>query len=220
MTTTQRCATFFPSFLLIVGMAAASQITLLSVGNGTGLSDGTDSVGFATLMIDGKTYIALCIDSLHEASVGNTWSGIVSPLTDTAALTPIIHAQFGNLLTAAIFDPKLGADVVGFDMILGNPGDALVTSVQHGVWGQFDPKFDGQALALSAASILQNGVMSLGAGGQMPVSINGFSIVTDSSNVTQAFIVASTPSAPEPVTLGLVGAGLVLLGLLRRRGRI
>jgi hypothetical protein len=221
MTTTRRFATLLFSLLLMVGLAKASTITAISAGNGIGLNDGAYYVGFVTLMIDGEDYSALCIDSLHEATIGETWSGLVTSLTDTAALTPIMDAQFGAGLTPDVFDPKLGADVVAFYSILTNPGNNAVIDLQHSVWGQFDPRYDGQALAQSAPLILASGSMSNGSGGQIPVSINGFSIVSDSTNVTQAFIIDSTPDpAPEPVTLGLIGTGLVLLGVLRRRRHV
>ena len=104
----------------MVGMAKASNFTLLSAGNGTGLTDGAHYVGFVTLMIDGQSYSALCIDSLHDARLGDAWSGSITPLTEIADLTPIVQAQFGAGLTPDAFDPKFGADVLAFYKMLTN----------------------------------------------------------------------------------------------------
>ena len=196
--------------LMIVAVAGRADtlpgpVTLTGLGNGQGWNDGSDYTGYVTLSFQGTDYTGLCMDALHDASPNSTWSAIYVSLSDPS-IDNVLAAYFPNI-APSLYTALLQADVLGYlDLVGGN--QATSVSVQHEVWGQFDPAgYNGTALAEQAAA---------GA-----VSLANFGLIVDANylnggtGLEQAFLIDPSP-APEPSAAVLIGLGLIGLGLMRR----
>ena len=74
----------FPMFLLLAAMSPAAPVTtqIMLANAGTPLlGDGHYYVGPYTVKINGVDYAALCVDFLHEASVGTNWNVYINDLS-------------------------------------------------------------------------------------------------------------------------------------------
>ena len=195
--------------LMIAALAAHAgtiegPVTLSGLGDGQGWNDGSYYTGYLTLTFSGVNYTAVCIDALHEATVGNTWDAIYVPLSDTS-INAVLAAYFPTT-AAALYTSLLQADILAF-LELAGTNEATTISLQHEVWGQFDPAaYNGTALTAQAAGTT--------------VNTAGFGLVVDAgylnggSGLEQAFLIPSP--TPEPSTTILIGLGLVALGLTCR----
>jgi hypothetical protein len=181
-------------------------VTLTGLGNGQGWNDGSYYAGYVTLTFDGADYTGLCVDALHDASPNSTWDAIYVPLSDPS-IDAVLAAYFPNT-SPWLYTALLQADVLAF-LELAGASEATSVSLQHEVWGQFDPSaYSGTALAAQAAG--------------QTVNTANFGLMVDASyssggsGLEQAFLVDPPPSpVPEPSPAVLIGLGLVALGLTR-----
>jgi hypothetical protein len=146
------------------------------------------------------------VDALHDASANSTWDAIYVPLS-SPNIDAVLAAYFPNT-APSLYSALLQADVLGFLQLAG-ANEATSVSVQHEVWGQFDPSaYNGTALAAQAAG--------------QTVNTADYGLIVDANNASggsgleQAFLVDPPPSSvPEPAPAILIGLGLLSLGLTR-----
>lgn len=204
----------------MAGPISSGPVTLTGLGNGQGWNDGSFYTGYVTLSLNGVDYTGLCIDALHDAAANSTWDALYVPLSDTPTLNAMMATYFPNTPSSA-YATKLYADVVGFLMMAG-AGQALTIDLQHEVWGQLDPAYDGSALASSAATAVSNGFLTDAHGNQIAFDPSSFGLIVDANYAKggqprQAFLIDPPVGAPEPASMLLIGFGLVGIGVLRRK---
>jgi hypothetical protein len=181
-------------------------VTLTGLGNGQEWNDGSYYTGYVTLTFDGTDYTGLCVDALHDAYANSTWEGIYVPLSGPS-INAVLATYFPNI-SPSLYTSLLQADVLAFLELAGG-NEATSVSLQHEVWGQFDPAaYSGTALAAQAAAA--------------NVNLANFGLIVDAgyssggSGLEQAFLIDPPPSpVPEPSPAVLIGLGLVALGLTR-----
>lgn len=198
--------------LMIAALAAHAgtiqgPVTLTGLGNRQGWNDGSYYTGYVTLTFDGVDYTGLCVDALHDASPNTTWEAIYIPLSNPT-INAVLAAYFPNT-SPSLYTSLLQADVLAFLYMAGG-NQANSVSLQHEVWGQFDPSaYSGTALAALAAG--------------RTVNTANYGLIVDAryasggSGLEQAFLVDPPSSVPEPSPAVLIGLGLVALGLRWRR---
>ncbi len=129
----------FSMFLLLAAMSTAApittQITLANAGTPL-LSDGQDYVGPYTITMNGLNYAALCVDFLHDSSVGASWNVYVNNLS-----TDISHSYNPGSLTAY----KEEAYLYG---LLTQPNADRI-AIQHAAWHITDPAYQADSAAQS-----------------------------------------------------------------------
>src|SRR5271157_3135680 len=176
-------------------------VTLTGLGNGQGWNDGSYYTGYVTLTFDGTDYTGLCVDALHDASPNSTWDAVYVPLSDPS-IDAVLAAYFPNT-SPSLYTGLLQADVLAF-LELAGANESTSVSLQHEVWGQFDPAaYSGMALEAQAAG--------------QTVNMANYGLIVDAgyasggSGLEQAFLVDPS-SVPEPSPAVLIGLGLVALG--------
>ena len=196
------------------------------LGNGQGWNDGSYYTGYLTLNFEDTDYRAICIDALHPTA-GYSWDGMYIPITDFTTTGTALGVYFG-ITDAAVYLPKLYADMAGYAMLNGiGPDRAANNDIQHAVWAQFD-----------SAHYTDSGLLSAFAQSHPPVDPEQFGLIVDadylhSAHPEQMFLVNMQPPshqtyfvdipgspAPEPGSGMLVGIAFVGIGIaLRRAGR-
>jgi hypothetical protein len=205
--------------------ATADTVTVTGLGNGHGWNDGADYTGYVTVAFDGIRYPGLCIDALH-GTTGSSWDALYIPLTDGASIAGVMSAYFG-VSDAAVYLPKLYADMAGYAMLSGIGNDETVNNdIQHAVWAQFD-----------AGTYADTGILSAFSNQHPPIDPEQFGLIVDAhyangDHLEQAFLVDPQPPAaqqffvtdsqsatPEPASFIMVGTTLIVIGALLRKPR-
>jgi hypothetical protein len=193
-------------FLLWAPLAHATSIKLVSVN---GITDGSHMDGLVTLenMTTQAQFPGLCWDFADNISVGNSFDATITPLLNMTPSSNLTKWEEIAWLYTKL--PTNSADTI---------------AIQDAVWSIFGTGTPNGGSAEttwlnSAATAVTTGGFS-----SSPLLAN-FSIIQPNSGQTagtyQGFITESVPtSGPEPMTLLLMGSGLLALGMMRRkRGR-
>lgn len=202
---------------------ASAQTTVTYLGSPTSTNDGTHLIGpFAgTLQAplgSAQSVTMFCIDVLNQVSVGDTWTGVLTSLSDaSASLASTRHPTAGDpqamtrYRTAAWLTTQFGLQ----------PTEEWA-GIQHAIWNVFAP-------GRYAANPWDTAGAQAAASGFAGVDFSNFAVLTDVNAIGQAmggaqeFIVpglggGGTGSVvPEPSTYLLMGTGLVALAVVGRR---
>ena len=186
-------------FLLAGAALSASPLTTVSLVNAGSplLDDGRYYVGPYTLSINGQNMPVMCVDANDESYVGQTWTAAISQVGGDISSTyhPDEAVQYKE--EAYLFN------------LITQPGADRI-DIQHAAWSITDPAWSIDSAAQSFVTQAENHYADM--------DFSGFELVSSVSGDPRAqeFMVSS---APEPGSLTLLGAGLMLgaAGLVRRK---
>jgi hypothetical protein len=176
-----------------ITVATTAQISLVNAGSPLA-DDGKYYVGPYTISINGQNVAAMCVDVMDESKIGDTW---------TAALT-----QVGGDLSSTYHpdDAVQYKEEAYLYSLITQPGADRV-DIQHAAWFITDSAYVIDAAAQAYVTQAQNNYAGM--------NFSGFELVSSTNTPhEQEFMVSSTP---EPASVALLGAGLLLAGLVGRK---
>lgn len=174
----------------LLAVLSCSASIITYVGPVSGANDGQFFTGPVNLLVDGNPVIAACLN--FDVAAAATWVGTVVPLSDIPVVDrlPFLEAEW-------LFQQ--------FDV----NGQGLWPNIQHGIWDLFGGSYaDGVSwdnLALANYLSINPSLAAV--------------IIPDPKLSSQEFIGLVT-SAPEPVTMGMMGLGLIAVSLLMRKRKV
>lgn len=172
-----------------------AQVSLVNAGSPLA-DDGQYYVGPYTLSINGQNVAALCVDFSDESYVGDSW---------TASLSQV----GGNLANTYHADDSVQYEEEAYLYTLITQPGADRVDIQHAAWSITDPAYSADSAAQAFVTQAQAHYSSM--------NFAGFELVSSTGTTReQEFLVAS---APEPASLSLFGAGLLLaaFGVAKRK---
>ena len=199
------------TFLLASVLALAGPITgpttVTLVNAGDSVSDGSDYVGPYTLAVDGKNYAAMCVDFNDESYIGASWTANLTDL-DSSNFSKTYLGQGKN--SGATYQEEAYL----FSMLLATHDPATRIDIQHAAWYVTDPAYGLTPGAQTELAIAANNYGSKA----FQATLEDFEIVSGINTGLgrqQEFIVEA--QTPEPRSLAMIGAGLLIItGLLRK----
>ena len=211
----KRIAQIAALVLTLGSLAGAS--TIQFVGAPTGINDGSFYVLPYQVTIDGRTQLVTCIDFLDDVNFGDVWQANLLTTAQAAA-----SGFFGAAGTLGAYERTAWLSAQTYS------NTAQQIGLQHAIWNVFSSVSSTPETVSYAAS-----ADAAAASGYANFDFSGFRFIQEVGAVAggagtkQTFVFRTSPispstptadsAAPEPDTLGLIGAGLVLLGLVRRR---
>ncbi len=189
----------FSIFLLAAAALSATpvttQIKLVNAGSLL-VDDGSYYVGPYTVSMNGQNYAALCVDFLHQSSVGDSWTAYVNTSSDYSKVyrldNPLLYAEEAYL----------------YNLITKPNADRI--DIQHAAWNITDPNYHINSAAQAFVQQAQANFAS--------VNMAGFQVLSAKDCNEQEFLVWNPScAAPEPGSFAMLGGGLLVgIGFIRR----
>jgi hypothetical protein len=199
--------TCFLSLCATAGVLSATPVntftaTLLNVGSPLLTDKNSAAVGPYTLKINGVSYAALCMDDSDTAILGTSYSAYETQVGTDLSKTynPTFTTQYKEEAYLMSLILKPGADRI---------------DIQDAAWSITDSSYK---VSKTAATFV-----SLAASNYQTIDFSKFFIVSDVNKNDcgrqQEFLINQTASAasPEPATMLLMGGGLLVAGVARRK---
>jgi hypothetical protein len=201
------------TFLLASVLTLAGPITgptaVTLVNAGDGLNDGSYYIGPYTLAIDGKNYGVMCVDFKDESYIGASWTANLTDL-DSTDFSKTYLGNGQNTVNVYAEEAYL------FSMLLAAHDPTQRIDIQHAAWYLTDPAYGLSSGAQTELTIAENNYDSKA----FQATLADFEIVSDFNSGLgrqQEFIV--DVATPEPYSVAMMGAGLLLITALLRKLR-
>jgi hypothetical protein len=193
--------------------AAAETVSVTFLGADTGVNNGADFVLPYQLSIDGVTTDATCYDILDSVVLNQTWTANVWTAAQAATM-----GQFSNEPNAAA-----GYDEIAFLSQQATSSPQNQIDLQEDIWNVFGGN------EFTVTSGMQSYLNLLNTSAYTNFDFSSVEFLEDadqSAGRAQAFVIPSSSpglgsntAAPEPGTMTLLAAGLLLVSLKALRVR-
>jgi hypothetical protein len=168
----------------------------------SGESNGSFFVGLTQGIIDGQTFYMFCDDFSDEISVPTTYNVSVVSLLAGAFTGDQLGLSLAQLQQQATLGLNFGTKPSG-----NAPADS---DTQQAIWNYSGANYTPDSGMLADLAIMNSTYQTNNYSGSYLLDITA-------KPGQQAFMPVASAATPEPVSLMLLGSGLLVLGLYRRR---
>jgi hypothetical protein len=197
-----KTTTILAGAVLMLSLSAQADTVNVTFAGPSGVSDGTDYVLPYLLTVNGTQFAATCYDIFDEVSGGQSWTA--NELTVNEAATTGQFSADANALSRY--------EEVGFLSQQTTSSAQNQVDLQHDIWNIFAPG------TYSVTTGMQAYLDLLTTPAYTDFSFGSVRFLEDVNQTTgraQAFVIDPPTATPEPETIVLTGAGMLLLGLIR-----
>lgn len=191
--------------------ATPVNVTLLNAGNGAIDSTGQYYVGPYTLAINGVATPGMCMDDFVENNIGDKWSANLTVANSTNLSATYLGTSGTEMINGHLYTSSqiYTQEAYLFSLII-KPG-ADQADIQEAAWVLMDPSNPTYSSNPGVQKYL-----TAAADNAPSFDASDYVIVSDVKKFGAQEFMIDTP-APEPVSIALLGGGLLIIGTTRLR---